>query len=179
MADSEKEEAMTKLAKVITCEIRKKGFKLDTGPFSEAAMGGSAVQVISKASYDAILNGEWHWPEENSFEEQLIVIAKSKISHIIRDYFTRGCPELQREDDLSPKEQAAMNLANQMDMEVQLRDWGYEQAENVFRRKPKVLAFLKAMYKTNDYRSIASCLGITKREVLELEKEMLDCLANL
>ena len=59
-------------------EIIHRGFDLEYGPFSYAAMGGDAVSVICNECLEALFCGEWHWKPKRELSSMLIQIAKSK-----------------------------------------------------------------------------------------------------
>lgn len=169
----EKEKALKKLARWITYEIVHHGFDLDYGPFSFAAMGGNAVEVISQACYDALFGGEWHWKPTRELSSMLIQIAKSKMGHIIRDWHAQGHPDIKHTSELSYREQVEMDIARQYEAEADMRELGYDIARQALRGKPKMLAYVEAVYETNDYRAVAKRLKMTLKEVQELERELL------
>ena len=118
----EKEKALKKLARWITYEIVHRGFDLDYGPFSYAAMGGNAVEVISQECYDALFGGEWHWKPTRELSSMLIQIAKSKMGHIIRDWHAQGQPDIKLQSGLSYREQVEMDIARQWEAEANMRE---------------------------------------------------------
>ena len=169
----EKEKALKKLARWITYEIVHRGFDLDSGPFSYAAMGGNAVEVISQECYDALFGGEWHWKPTRELSSMLIQIAKSKMGHIIRDWHAQGHPDIKRTSEMSYREQVEMDIARQYEAEANMRELGYDIARKVLDENPKFLAYVEAVYETNDYRAVAKRLKMTLKEVQELESQLL------
>ena len=169
----EKEKALKKLARWITYEIVHRGFDLDYGPFSYAAMGGNAVEVISQECYDALFGGEWHWKPTRELSSMLIQIAKSKMGHIIRDWHAQGHPDIKRTSEMSYREQVEMDVARQYEAEANMRELGYDIARKVLNGNPKFLAYVEAVYETNDYRAVAKRLKMTLKEVQELESQLL------
>lgn len=169
----EKEKALKKLARWITYEIVHRGFDLEFGPFSFAAMGGNAVEVISQECYEALFGGEWHWKPTRELSSMLIQIAKSKMGHIIRDWHAQGCPNVKHTSAMSYREQVEMDIARQWEAEANMRELGYDIARKALSGNPKMLAYIEAVHETNDYRAIAKRLKMTLKEVQELESELL------
>lgn len=169
----EKEKALKKLARWITYEIVHRGFDLEFGPFSFAAMGGNAVEVISQECYEALFGGEWHWKPTRELSSMLIQIAKSKMGHIIRDWHAQGCPNVKHTSAMSYREQVEMDIARQWEAEANMRELGYDIARKALSGNPKMLAYVEAVHETNDYRAIAKRLKVTLKEVQELESELL------
>jgi len=172
----EKRKALKQLARWVTWQITRNGFNMEYGPFSYAAMGGNAVEVIAEECYEALMCGEWHWKENRTLSSMLIQIAKSKMGHIIREYYDRDSPEMTLTSEQSFREQAEMDLACQWEREANIRDMGYEIAREVVKSYPMLMAYLDALYRYNDYYGIASVMGITVKKVMELEKQLLDLL---
>ena len=172
----EKDKALRKLARWLTYEIVHRGFDLDRGPFSFAAMGGNAVEVLSQDCYDALFTGEWHWKPTRELSSMLIEIAKSKMGHIIRDYYRSGQPEIRLTSEQSYREQVEMDVARQWEAESNLRDLGYDIARKVVSGNAKFLAYLEAVHETDDYRAVAKRLKMTLKEVMELESQLLAAL---
>lgn len=174
----QKEKALKKLARWITYEIVHRGFDLERGPFSFAAMGGNAVEVISQECYDALFCGEWHWKPKRELSSMLIEIAKSKMGHIIRDWHAQGHPEKKLTSELSYREQVELDIARQWEAEANMRELGYDIARKVVDGHPKMMAYIEAVYETNDYRAIAKKLKMTLKEVQELERQLLSLLEH-
>lgn len=172
----EKEKALNKLARWLTWEITKRGFNLEKGPFSFSAMGGNAVEVISKDCYEALMCGEWHWKKTRELSSMLIEIARSKMAHIIRDYYKNGKPEIKLTSRQSYRQQVEMEIAQQWEAEANMRELGYNIARGVVKGNAKFTAYLDALYEENDYGGIAKRLKVTKKEVLRLESELIDIL---
>jgi hypothetical protein len=172
----QKEKALKKLARWITYEIMRRGFDLEYGPFSFAAMGGNAVEVISQACYEALFTGEWHWKPTRELSSMLIEIAKSKMGHIIRDWLSQGHPDIKLTSEMSYREQVEMDIARQYEAEANMRELGFDIARKALDGNPKLLAYIEAVYETNDYRAVAKKLKKTLKEVLELERELLSIL---
>lgn len=172
----QKEKALKKLARWITYEIVHRGFDLEHGPFSFAAMGGNAVEVISQKCYDALFGGEWRWKPSRELSSMLIQIAKSKMGHIIRDWHAQGHPDIKRTSEMSYREQVEMDIARQWEAEANMRELGYDIARKVVKGKPKMMAYVEAVYENNDYRAIAKKLKMTLKEVQDLERQLLSLL---
>ena len=172
----DKEKALNKLARWITYEIVHRGFDLNYGPFSFSAMGGNAVEVISQECYDALFCGEWHWKPKRELSSMLIEIAKSKMGHIIRDWHAQDHPDIKLQSELSYREQVEMDVARQWEAEANMRELGYDIARKALGGNLKMIAYVEAVYETNDYRAVAKKLKMTLKEVQELEKQLLDIL---
>ena len=170
----EKEKALKKLARWITYEIVHRGFDLNYGPFSFSAMGGNAVEVISQECYDALFCGEWHWKPKRELSSMLIEIAKSKMGHLIRDWHAQGHPDIKLHSEMSYREQVEMDVARQWEAEANMREFGYDLARQALSDNPKMLAYVEAVYETNDYRAVAKRLKMTLKEVKELERQLLN-----
>lgn len=175
----EREKALRQLKRWVHWQIIKRGFNLECGPFSSGAMGGDAVEVISNECLEALFCGEWHWKSTRSLESMLIQIAKSKMGHIIEDYYEHGQPEMTLTSDQSFREEVEMNIAAQWKFEANMRDMGYEIAREAVKNHPDLLAYLDAMFKIDNYQGIASQLSIDVKKVMKLEKKLLDLLAKM
>lgn len=119
--------------------------KTDSGPFSEANLGDIPVKVI----------------------------AKRKMGHIIRDWYAQGCPNKMLTGDMNYREQVEMDIARQYEAEANMRELGYDIARKALDGNPKMLAYVEAVYETNDYRAVAKKLKMTLKEVQELESQLL------
>ena len=106
----------------------------------------------------------------------LIEIAKSKMGHMIRDWHAQGHPDIKLQSGLSYREQVEMDIARQWEAEANMRDLGYDIARKVADGNPKMMAYIEAVYETNDYRAIAKKLKMTLKQVQELERQLLDIL---
>lgn len=122
----ERESALKLLRRWVSWQIIYRGFSLDYGPFSRAALGGDADDVISNECEEALFCGEWHWKPSCKLSTQLINIAKSKMGHIIEDYYERGQPEHTLTSDQSFSEEMETNLAlaEQWKFEANIREMG-------------------------------------------------------
>lgn len=168
----ERERALRKLKRWVHHEIIHRGFDLDSGPFSLAARGGDAVDVISDDCMEALMCGEWHWKPDRELSSMLINIAKSKMGHIIEDFYEQGQPEFVLTSEQSFRQEMDMNLAAQWKYEANRRDWGYEEARKVAKNHPELLAYLDAMFKDDNYYGIASLMEIDVKKVMKLEKKL-------
>lgn len=178
--DSEKNEASKMTACWITDQLGVYGFDSENGPFSETEMDGDAVWVLCTACYLAIWNGEWRWPEERKLSTQMIQIAKSKMAHIVRDFTKRD----KAKDNLLTSQmtytqiQQMEEAAGQWEMEVSLRDFGYEIAVAVVGNDALLLRYLEVLYEVNAYDLIADRMNLTPREVYSIERKLLKLLAK-
>lgn len=174
----ERETALRKVRRWVSWQIIYRGFNKECGPFSLAAMGGDADDVISDECMEALFCGEWHWKPTRELSSQLIQIAKSKMGHIIEDYYEREQPEYTLTSEQSFREEVEMNLAAKWKFEANMRDWGYDEARKVARGHPELQAYLDAMFKDDNYYGIASLLEVDVKTVLKLEKKLLDLIAR-
>ena len=175
----ERERALKRLGRWVHNEIIHRKFSLEQGPFSRAAMGGDAVDVISEECLQALLCGEWHWKPNRELSSMLINIAKSKMGHIIEDYYEHGKPELSLLSDYDEdRESMEMGIAAQWKWEAEMRDNGYEIARKAVANHPELLAYLDAMFKDDTYVGIAIALKIDVETVLKLEKKLLKLVAK-
>lgn len=176
---NERERALMKLRRWVHHEIIHRGFSLENGPFSRAAMGGDAVDVITDECLEALLCGEWHWKPNRELSSMLINIAKSKMGHIIEDYYEHGKPEFTLIGDFDEdRESIEMGVAAQWKWEAEMRDNGYEIARKAVANHPELLAYLDAMFKDDTYVGIAIALKTDVETVLKLEKKLLKLVAK-
>lgn len=176
---NESERALKKLRRWVHHEIIHRGFSLENGPFSCAAMGGDAVDVITDECLEALLCGEWHWKPNRELSSMLINIAKSKMGHIIEDYYEHGKPEFTLIGDFDEdRESMEMGVAAQWKWEAEMRDSGYEIARKAVANHPELLDYLDAMFKDDTYVGIAIALKTDVETVLKLEKKLLKLVAK-
>lgn len=165
----------------ITDQLATRGFDPINGPFSEKEMNGDAVWVICTESYRAIYDGEWRWPENRKLSTQMIQIAKSKMSHIIRDFTKRD----KAKDDLPTSQLTQAQLiqmeeaAGQWEMESNMMDLAYEIAKSAVADDPQLLRYLEVLREYKCYDLMATQLGISEDEVVRLERRLLKRLAQL
>jgi hypothetical protein len=178
----EKGRAFKKLFKWISFQIKHKGFDLDFGPFSFQMLGEDVVGRIATECMEALFCGEWHWNPNRELSSQLIQIAKSKMSHIVRTFYNPNTPKVllesglqTREDDEgnSDREKFELDVAAQWEFEANMRDMGYEMARNVVKDDPELLRYLDAMKELDNYYGIASLMEIPVNKVLNLERRLL------
>ena len=175
----ERERALKRLGRWVHNEIIHRKFSLEQGPFSRAAMGGDAVDVISDECLEALLCGEWHWKPNRELSSMLINIAKSKMGHIIEDYYEQGQLEFTLISDYDEdRESIEKGIAAQWQWEAEMRDNGYEIARKAVQKHPELLAYLDAMFKDDSYVGIAIALGTDIETVLTLEKKLLKLVAK-
>ena len=169
-----RETAFKQLKRWVHYEIIHRGFNLDVGPFSRAAMGGNAIDVISEECLEALFCGEWHWKPTWKLQTMLINIAKSKMGHIVEDYYERGQPEFYLISDHNEvREAIEKGIAKQWKWEAEMRENGYEIARKEVSKYPDLLAYLDAMFKDDSYVGIALAMNTDIETVLKLEKKLL------
>ena len=178
ISSKDRDKAMRFLSRQVHHEIIVRGFSLDSGPFSRAAIGGNAVEIICEECLETLLCGEVHWKPDQELKWCLVDIAKSKMGHIVRDYYNRGQPEFSLIGDQDYRKDVEMDIAAQWIFEANKREWGYEQAREAVKNHPELLAYLEAMYKDDNYYGIASLLGVKVEVVYKLETKLLGILAK-
>ena len=172
---SVKEHASSLAARWITDQLAAYDLDPFDGPFSEKEMKGDAIWIICTESYRAIYDGEWRWPENRKLSTQMIQIAKSKMAHIVRDFNKRD----KTKDDLHTSQMTYTQLmkmeeaAGQWEMESNMIDFAYEIAEKAVADHPLFLRFLKSLREYRCYDLMADDLGLSEREVLRIEKQLL------
>ena len=172
---SVKEHASSLAARWITDQLAAYGFDPFDGPFSEKEMKGDAIWIICTESYRAIYDGEWRWPENRKLSTQMIQIAKSKMAHIVRDFNKRD----KAKDDLHTSQMTYAQLmkmeeaAGQWEMESNMIDFAYDIAEKAVAGHPLFLRYLKSLREYRCYDLMAEDLGLSEREVLRIEKQLL------
>lgn len=175
----ERERALKKLKRWVHHEIIHRGFNLEVGPFSRAARGGDAVDVISDECMEALICGEWHWKPSRELSSMLIQIAKSKMGHIIEDYYDHGQPEFMLIGDYDEDREAfEKGIAAQWKWEAERREVGYEKARKMVAKHEELLAYLDALFKEDTYLGVAIALGTDIETVLKLEKKLLKLIAK-
>jgi hypothetical protein len=76
------------------------------------------------------------------------------------------------------REELEMAVAAQWQDEAERREIGYETARKVAHGHPKLLKYLEAMETVDDYNGIARKMKINVKEVMKLEKQLLDLLTD-
>jgi len=173
----EREKALRQLRRWVTWQIIKRGFNVEVGPFSRGAMGGNADDIICEECEEALFCGEVHWKPTRSLSSMLIQVAKSKMGHIIEDYYEHGKPEytLLSEYD-EDREAIEKGIAAQWKWEAEICEKGYKIAHDAVAGHPELQAYLNAMYQEDTYLGIAIALGTDIETVFDLEKKLLNLL---
>lgn len=175
----ERKRALGQLKRWVHFQIIRRKFSLEEGPFSCAAMGGYAVDVISEECLEALFCGEWHWKPTWKLSTMLITIAKSKMSHIVEKYHKQGNPELLPLSDYDENRIAIeKEIAAQWKWEAEMWENGYNIARKEVAKYPELLAYLDAMFKDDSYIGIAEAMGTDIETTLKLEKKLLKLLAK-
>lgn len=170
----EREKALRQLRRWVTWQIIKRGFNLEVGPFSRGAMGGDADDVICDECEEALFCGEVHWKPTRSLSSMLIQVAKSKMGHIIEDYYEHDQPEYTLLSDYDEDREAIeKGIAAQWKWEAEVCEKGYRVARKVAANQPELQAYLDAMYEEDNYLGIALALGTDVETVLDLERKLL------
>lgn len=172
---SAKEQIASFVARWITDQLAAYGFDPFDGPFSEKEMKGDAIWIICTECYRAIFDGEWRWPENRKLSTQMIQIAKSKMAHIVRDFNKRdkAKDDLQTSQMTYSQQMRMEEAAGQWEMESDMMDLAYEIAEGIVADNPLFLRYLKSLREYKCHDLMAKDLGISEREVLRIEKQLL------
>jgi len=179
VTQEQKDKAFKKLARWMHWFIIHRGYDPNDGPFSFDAMGGNAIDVLCNECLEALFTGERHWKPKYALSTTLIDIATSKILHIIRDYERDDRPKICSTGDDDFRQQFERTVAAQAQREANLRDMGYQMARDAVKDYPKLVAYIDALYLSNDYAAIAKRLGISKPKVMLLEQQLLDILEKM
>lgn len=147
--------------------------KTDSGPFSEANLGDIPVKVIAKRTYIKWKSGKWRWKETLSLTTQLIRIARSEMSHIVRDWKAQGQPELIAASHDEDAQKALDLLAAEEEFDEELKSIAYEKAEKRLKDDPEMLKLLHLIRELNDRRAISKRMKVSIVEVRQMEAELL------
>lgn len=147
--------------------------KTDSGPFSEVNLGDIPVKVIAKRTYIKWKSGKWKWKETLSLTTQLIRIARSEMSHIVRDWKAQGQPELIAASHDEDAQKALDLLAAEEEFDEELKSIAYEKAEKRLKDDSEMLRFLHLIRELNDRRAISKRMKISIVEVRLMEAELL------
>lgn len=175
LSDKEKNQAMNFVALCITSMITAGNFSLhEEGPFCYEEMNGDAVWVLCSECYEDLWEGRWNWPENRKLSTQMCYMARSKMSHQIRDYLKR----VKKKDIYMSKMDRAQlkemeKAARKWEDENSLRDLGFKMAFSAVQDKPEYVRYLQALEKFNCYEYIAEELGMEQSEVAALERKVL------
>lgn len=181
ISEEEKNEAMDFLGRFITKTIKKWGFDLRNGPFCYDELQGEAKDVVSYDSYCAIYYGERRWPEHIDLKTVLCGIAWSKMEHIVKKYaYLKTHPTYSIDDETIPdKMESLIEKYSGVSMEMGMRALGIEIAKQAVGDNELFLRYLDALQYANCYDMMAEQMHMTQREVMKVEKKLLDYLANL
>ena len=170
VSQKEELEALDVLGNWLTKKL--KG-KTDSGPFSEANPGDIPVKVIAKRTYIKWKSGKWRWKETLSLTTQLIRIARSEMSHIVRDWKAQGQPELIAASHDEDAQKALDLLAAEEEFDEELKSIAYEKAEKRLKDDPEMLKLLHLIRELNDRRAISKRMKVSIVEVRQMEAELL------
>lgn len=183
----ERDKIFEKLGYYITGYLRDRKFSLLQAPFSFDYLGTDLVRHVGQFGFRALWDGTWKWPEGRELLPQLKKIARSKIKHIIRDWYydERNI----KMDNMTPSEETLVEKAfglldlddedDNWEDDAEMRDLGFKKAKNMLKKKPMYLAYVIALEEAHEYDYIMEELGFdTVEEVLRLEKKVLRYLAS-
>ena len=175
ISEEEKRKAMIFLFNWITWWLNEHGFNRQKGPFSDIEMKGEADLVIGNDCYLKIYEGDWRWHKNWKLSTQLIQVAKSIMLHIIRDYKKRHCNGELLTCDMTPSQLKKLDEAErQLTLEFDMREEGFKIAEQIVSDNPLFMLYLEALKEYNCYKLIAKKMDMEVKEVLKLERKMLN-----
>ena len=154
---SVKEHASSLAARWITDQLAAYGFDPFDGPFSEKEMKGDAIWIICTECYRAIFDGKWRWPENRKLSTQMI----------------QAKDDLQTSQMTYSQQMRMEEAAGQWEMESDMMDLAYEIAEGIVADNPLFLRYLKSLREYKCYDLMAKDLGLSEREVLRIERQLL------
>lgn len=163
------------------------GYDRHQGPLSEEELKGNPPDVIFSISYMALWNGDWRWKKDLDLLEQLIIVAKSKMAHIIRKYCNSiriiATSRLTYNQQIEMEKAAGvadwMEVADELEIECSMRDWAFGKAIKAVSGNLMFLRYLEVLYDVNDYEFMASRLGIEEKEVIKIERKLLKFLSKV
>lgn len=170
ISDAEMIETIKFASKSITSYLKDHDYGTMNGLFD--------VKEIFAHSIEAIWEGRWRWHKNWKLSTQLVQVAKSRISHIIRDN-PHGDGELLT-CDMTPGQLKELDeTEDQLDTENDLRKESIEKAKNILRDYPQYILYLKALEESNCYELIAKKMNMKEvKEVKKLERKMLKILVE-
>lgn len=176
VSQKDKDDAMDITASFVTWYMQRHNLSREYGPLSDEEMDGRASTIIAKQAYAKIFGGEQHWKEGRELSKQMIYTANSIIQHQVRDYFAKGKDLATNMSWLTENQQKKAEHELYRDYNPHLRDFGYDQARNAVRGKPRFLAYVNALYVERCYIGVSKRMKIPIEEVMEIERELLDFL---
>ena len=148
------------------------GGKTKFGAHSEQNLGINAITYYTEEAVLKLYHCKWHWKEDRSLSEQLIIIVNSLIQKNVEAY-NRKPPEA------TPKEVDIESLNDDRLMTyVQASDLGtesdpyYLQAQQAVKHDPQLLAFVDAVIDCDNTDEICARLDISKKQVYNLTKRL-------
>ena len=175
ISEKVKREAIVFLSNWITCWLIEHGFNKQQGPFSNIEMKGDAVKVICYDCYLKIHEGNWRWHKKWKLSTQLIQVATSIMKHTIRDYKKRLSDGELLTCDMTPNQLIKLDEAEkQLTLEFDMREEGFKIAEQIVSDNPQFMLYLEALKDTNCYELIAEKMNMEVKEVLKVERKLLN-----
>ena len=144
-----------------------------TGPFSEEVLTEKAAKFFPKLAYMKWATGEWKWKDGLDLTTQFIRIIRSEISHRLRDWKHQYEPEVMSLDNENALKDVAQALAEELEMEEEMKDLGYDIILEWVEDKPDLVVYVNMVREHNNYRTISKKLRITMPDVKELEAEVI------
>jgi len=161
VSDVEWREAMECLSNYLT---KKLAGKTVSGAFSESVLGVSAVEYFSKLAFIRLYSGQWKWKESLGLKTQLIRIARSEMSHHLRNWLKSEGPQAVRLDN---------SISESLLVEDDSLDVAYEIALSAAKDDPQLVAYINAVRDLNNYDDIAKELNISKKAVYALQRRLI------
>jgi len=144
-----------------------------TGPFSEEVLTEKAAKFFPKLAYQKWASGAWAWKDGLDLTTQFIRIIRSEMSHRLRDWKHQYEPEVMSLDNENALKDVAQALAEELEMEEEMKDLGYDIILEWVEDKPDLVVYVNMVREHNNYRTISKKLRITMPDVKELEAEVI------
>ncbi len=145
--------------------IEKKISRLNhCGALDESVFGMRAAEHFVFGAFDKLYTGEWEWNAHCAPHTQLVKIALSDISHHLRDWMKKEHTEVVELDE---------RVADHLQDDEDFMDIVYEMAEEAAGDDEQLRVYLKKMREVNNYEVIAEEMGLSMREVYQLQRKLL------
>lgn len=145
-----------------------------TGPFSEAVLTEKAAIFFPKLAYQKWASGDWKWKESLDLTTQFIRIIRSEMSHRLRDWQNQNEPDVRSLDDEDIAREVAQALADELEMEEEMKDLGYALILEYVAEHPRLVVYVNLVREVNNYHTISRKMRITMGEVKEIEAEVFE-----
>lgn len=176
VSQDEKDDVMKITSSFVTWYMKKHNLSREYGPLSDEELDGKATKIIPQLAYAKIFGGKVHWKKGRELWRQMMHTANSIMQHQVRDYYAKGKDLATNMSWMSEHQQKKAQRAFDHDFSPHIREFGYDQARNAVRGKPKFVAYVNALYKERCYLGVSKQMKIPIDEVIEVERQLLDYL---